>query len=425
MLGLNGTITNLAATTFTSTNAAVTTSLTAASILATTSISSGLLNATNSTITNAAHTTFTSTNAAVTTSLTAASILATTSISSGLLNATNSTITNLAATTFTSTNAVITTSLTAPSILATNLSTGTLRLSSTQIALGSSAGATAQSTGAIAIGQLSGNTSQGGYSIAIGYNAGQTSQHAYSIILNATTGALNSGTSGTFYVNPIRNVTQGNLLGYDTTLKEVTYFSLSTGLTTTNLVATNISTNTLIITSGSLNATFNSNTVGSIVTTGGNIGIGTTSPAYQLQLSSDSAAKPSTNTWTVSSDERLKTNIQLADLDMCYSTIKSIPLKRYTWRDDVYSSEQVPDRSKLGWIAQDVEQVIPKAVEQRDMFGYPDCRTLNNDQIMASLYGTVQKLMGIVENLQDQINQNNTNNIGTLSLNPRMSLSRR
>ncbi|MDP2708481.1 MAG: tail fiber domain-containing protein [bacterium] len=41
----------------------------------------------------------------------------------------------------------------------------------------------------------------------------------------------------------------------------------------------------------------------------GNVGIGTTNPLYQLQLSTDSAAKPTTNTWTVPSDQKLKTNI--------------------------------------------------------------------------------------------------------------------
>jgi len=43
--------------------------------------------------------------------------------------------------------------------------------------------------------------------------------------------------------------------------------------------------------------------------TSGQLGIGTSSPAYQLQLSTDSAAKPSTNTWTISSDERIKQDI--------------------------------------------------------------------------------------------------------------------
>ena len=50
-----------------------------------------------------------------------------------------------------------------------------------------------------------------------------------------------------------------------------------------------------------------------------------------------------------------------------------------------------------------VEQVIPKAVEQRNMLGYSDCRTLNSDQVIASLYGCVQKLMLTVEQLYNEI----------------------
>jgi hypothetical protein len=172
----------------------------------------------------------------------------------------------------------------------------------------------------------------------------------------------------------------------------------------------------------------------------GNVGIGTTAPAYQLELSTDSAGKPATNTWTVSSDERIKEDIQLADLDQCYDAIKAIPLKRYKWRDEVYSEEQVADRHKLGWIAQDVETVFPKAVGQRELRYnqkyeetviaaipeeldkdgnvitaaqperiektlisedvLPDCRSLNSDQIYAAMFGTIQKLIAKVETLE-------------------------
>src|SRR5690606_10294975 len=37
----------------------------------------------------------------------------------------------------------------------------------------------------------------------------------------------------------------------------------------------------------------------------GNVGIGTQIPAYRLQVSTNSAAKPTSNTWTVASDARL------------------------------------------------------------------------------------------------------------------------
>jgi hypothetical protein len=110
----------------------------------------------------------------------------------------------------------------------------------TAVAMGYYAGLTNQGTSAIAIGTEAGNISQGNSAVAIGAYAGQTSQHDNSIILNASGSALDSSTAGALYVNPIRNVTQTNLLGYDATSKEVSYFSLS-NITTINLVATNFS----------------------------------------------------------------------------------------------------------------------------------------------------------------------------------------
>ena len=174
------------------------------------------------------------------------------------------------------------------------------------------------------------------------------------------------------------------------------------------------------------------------------VGIGNTSPANQLQLSTDSAGKPSTNTWTIVSDERIKEKIELADLDLCYEAVKNIPLKRFKWKDEVYTEEQVKDRRKLGWIAQDVEAVFPKAVSTHE-FKYnqvfeetiipaveevlddegnvttpaqperiekgelisedviEDCRDLNSDQLYAAMYGAIQKLMIKVETLETEL----------------------
>jgi hypothetical protein len=174
----------------------------------------------------------------------------------------------------------------------------------------------------------------------------------------------------------------------------------------------------------------------------GKVGIGTASPSAQLELSTDSAKKPSTNTWTIASDQRLKTNITNADNDRCYEIVKQVPLKRYTWKSEVYSQEQVKDRSKLGWIAQDVEAVFPKAVGT-NRFAYnqvfenvvtpeldsdgnavldengvartrtekrlvsedviEDCKDLNSDQIYAAMYGTIQKLIEKVEFLESKV----------------------
>lgn len=91
------------------------------------------------------------------------------------------------------------------------------------ISIGTNAGQIGQSSNAIAIGNLAGNTSQGQNSIAIGNSAGRTSQAANSIIINSSGVDLNAVTTGLF-INPIRNVIQSNVIGYDFGTKELTYF---------------------------------------------------------------------------------------------------------------------------------------------------------------------------------------------------------
>lgn len=135
------------------------------------------------------------------------------------------------------------------------------------------------------------------------------------------------------------------------------------------------------------------------ITHHGNVLIGTSATTcnFRLQIGTDSAGKPGTNTWTISSDVRIKEDVVSANVGICYSNVKNIPLKYFKWRDDIYTTDQVRDRHKLGWIAQDVEIVFPKAVDIMPMFGYPDCRSLNSDQIIASMYGAVQHIQDITE----------------------------
>jgi alpha-tubulin suppressor-like RCC1 family protein len=143
--------------------------------------------------------------------------------------------------------------------------------------------------------------------------------------------------------------------------------------------------------------------------TNGRVGLGTISPNYQLELSTDSAAKPSTSYWSVSSDSRLKNNIEDANLDLCYNNIKNLRLVKYIWKDELYYkslniiselesdiSNLLPSnesRTQLGWIANEVEDIFPKSVSTVPAHGYDDCKTLDSDQIIASLYGTIQKLL--------------------------------
>jgi hypothetical protein len=95
----------------------------------------------------------------------------------------------------------------------------------------------------------------------------------------------------------------------------------------------------------------------------GNVGIGDSSPSYQLELSTDSAGKPGVGgLWTVVSDERIKSNIVPANLDRCYEIVKSVPLKYFGFAPGVYTDDQIKDKHNLGWIAQDVQKVFKNAV---------------------------------------------------------------
>ena len=90
-------------------------------------------------------------------------------------------------------------------------------------------------------------------------------------------------------------VAGGAGIGADLYVGDTAYIPrvISTNNTTTNLVATNTTSTNLNLTnvsstnmyvSNGLRAEFNSNTIGNIFTTGGNVGIGTTSPARQLHI---------------------------------------------------------------------------------------------------------------------------------------------
>jgi hypothetical protein len=74
----------------------------------------------------------------------------------------------------------------------------------TSIAIGAYAGNSAQGVGAIAIGTNAGKTTQGTNSIAIGAFAGETNQHSGTIIINATGSPLNSTSTNSLYIAPIR-----------------------------------------------------------------------------------------------------------------------------------------------------------------------------------------------------------------------------
>jgi hypothetical protein len=95
------------------------------------------------------------------------------------------------------------------------------------------------------------------------------------------------------------------------------------------------------------------------VTTAGNVGIGTWfTPSYQLELSTNSAAKPTSSSWTISSDARIKTVI--GDWQPGLATVRQLQPKQYRL-NGLYGS--VDDgKVHVSVIAQDALPILPEMI---------------------------------------------------------------
>lgn len=132
----------------------------------------------------------------------------------------------------------------------------------------------------------------------------------------------------------------------------------------------------------------------------GNIGIGTNMPMYKLHCAGDLFAQGNLELYQIS-DARIKENINDADLGGCYNIVKHLPLRTWRWSYDAQTSSH----PSLGWIAQEVEGILPFAVKTNEAHGLHDCKTLNHDYMLKCLYGAAKHLMDKVERLEDQVRE--------------------
>ena len=92
---------------------------------------------------------------------------------------------------------------------------------------------------------------------------------------------------------------------------------------------------------------------------GGNVGLGgLTNPSFLLQLPTDSAGKPSTSTWSVVSDLRLKQNIKPVK-DDSLSILNKLDWIRYEYNGQADTPRGMKG---IGLIAQELQLQLPEAV---------------------------------------------------------------
>ncbi len=95
---------------------------------------------------------------------------------------------------------------------------------------------------------------------------------------------------------------------------------------------------------------------GMVIRKDGNLGIGVNSPGFQLQVQTNSAAKPTSNVWTVASDARLKQNVEPFSEGL--NSILAIDPVRFTYN----GKAGMPSDRGVGVIAQELIEVAPYMV---------------------------------------------------------------
>lgn len=98
------------------------------------------------------------------------------------------------------------------------------------------------------------------------------------------------------------------------------------------------------------------------ITHGGSVGIGTNNPLGQFELSLDQGRKPGTNTWTVVSDQRLKTIN--GNYTKGLNEILQLNPIRFNYKNNGERTfeKEVLDTEFPGFIAQEVQPLFPDAV---------------------------------------------------------------
>lgn len=130
-----------------------------------------------------------------------------------------------------------------------------------------------------------------------------------------------------------------------------------------------------------------------------------------IALATDGAYKPSSSSWTIFSDRRIKKDIQQLDDEQCLEIIKALPLKYYKWKDQFAEQTETTDMHKLGWIAQDVEKAVPTAIKSigdytlKDGTVISNLKTLNTDQLVVLMHGATRALIKRYKTLEQTLTQ--------------------
>ena len=140
------------------------------------------------------------------------------------------------------------------------------------------------------------------------------------------------------------------------------------------------------------------------LTHNGDLGIGTTAPGGQLELSLDEGRKPSTTLWTTTSDERLKTIKGTYEKGLQEILRLSPIVYQYKNVEQRTFSDEVLGKENVGFSAQAVQEIFPECVGT-DADGFLN---LNPHAIMIAYVNAIKELNAKIEVKQEVIGSQNS-----------------
>jgi hypothetical protein len=130
----------------------------------------------------------------------------------------------------------------------------------------------------------------------------------------------------------------------------------------------------------------------------GNVGIGTATPGYALTVVGTAWA--TSGAWS-GSDARWKKNIVTLSSSSSLEKVMALNPVTYSWRTDEFPEMKFSDGAQLGFIAQDVEKIIPEVVTTNNE-GY---KGISYEKIVPVLTSAIQEQEGKIDKQQAQIEQ--------------------
>jgi hypothetical protein len=132
----------------------------------------------------------------------------------------------------------------------------------------------------------------------------------------------------------------------------------------------------------------------------GYVGIGDTTPDTHLDVVGNIHY---TGSISDVSDGRYKDDQVVVDYEECYNKVKQLDLKNYNWNEEIMSELEMEVQNENGFVAQDVEVLMPDAVQQRNRMGIEDFRVVDYNKINMYLFGAFKKSQETIEELESEL----------------------